>query len=602
MSADRRPVRIANCSGFYGDRLSAAAEVIRPDPIDVLSGDWLAELTMSILAKERVRGGGGFARTFLRQLEDVLVPCTESGVKIVSNAGAVSPEACAEQVQELAQRLGVNVTVAVVDGDDLSLRIAELIEGGEQFRHLDTGERWVGDPSNVQAANAYLGGHAISEALRNGADVVVTGRVADAALVSGAAAWWHGWNPNEFDKLAGATVAGHVIECGAQATGGNYAYFSDIADMTRPGFPIAEIAEDGSSVITKQPGSGGAVSIGTVKAQLLYEVIGPRYRVPDVVVRLDSLSLRQVGADRVEIRGTRGEPAPSLAKVLLTYPGGYRNSMTLAITGNDRGAKAALAERAVWEQIPGGQESFAQSLVEVVGAPLDAEGPVGQSYLRFTVADPDADIVGRRFSSAVVATGLSTYPGCYTTTPPARASEFLVGWPTLIDAAIAPARLRIFCRDGPREIPVPTPTRQPVPEDVPVTAPHADAIAVGTPTRNAPIGTLAGARSGDKGGNANIGLWVSDPAAYDWLLELAHPQVIAMLLPETRDLTIRCYPLPNLLAVNIIVVGLLGRGVAASLREDPQAKSLGERLRATEVPIPIALLGGNPAPHPYRRP
>jgi Acyclic terpene utilisation family protein AtuA len=602
MSIDRRPVRIANCSGFYGDRLSAAAEVIGPDPIDVLSGDWLAELTMSILAKERARGGCGFARTFLRQLEDVLVPCSESGVKIVSNAGAVSPEACAEQVQELAQRVGVNVTVAVVDGDDLSPRIAELFTRGEQLRHLDTGERWEGDPSNVLAANAYLGGHAISEALRKGADVVVTGRVADAALVSGAAAWWHGWHPNEFDKLAGATIAGHVIECGAQATGGNYAHFSDIADTTRPGFPIAEIAEDGSSVITKQPGSGGAVSVGTVTAQLLYEVIGPRYRVPDVVVRLDSPSLRQVGTDRVEIRGTRGEPAPSSAKVLLTYSGGYRNSMTLAITGNDRAAKAALAERAVWDQIPGGRGSFAQSLVEVVGAPLDAEGPVGQSYLRLTVADPDADVVGRRFSSAVVATGLSTYPGFYTTTPPTRASELLVGWPTLIDAAIAPARLQLIGTDGSRELLVPEPTRRPVPEDVPVTVHRANTVTVETPTRYAPIGTLAGARSGDKGGNANVGLWVSDPAAYDWLLELAQPQMIAMLLPETRDLTIRCYPLPNLLAVNIIIVGLLGRGVAASLREDPQAKSLGERLRATEVPIPVELLNGHPSSSSNRRP
>lgn len=588
MTAARRPVRIANCSGFYGDRLSAAAEVIAPEPVDVLTGDWLAELTMSILAKDRARGGSGFARTFLRQLEDVLGTCREGGVRIVANAGGVAPEACAEQVLALGGRLGIDLTVAVLDGDDLTPRIAGLSAAGERFTHLDTGMPWDGDPAEVLAANAYLGGHGIAEGLRGGADVVVTGRVADAAVVSGSAAWWHGWGPEAVDELAGATAAGHVIECGAQATGGNYAFFTEIPGLTRPGFPIAEIAADGSSVITKQPGTGGAVTVGTVTAQLLYEVTGPRYRVPDVVVRLDSLGLKQVGPDRVRITGTRGEPAPDRAKVLLTYPGGYRNTMTLAITGTRRAEKAALAERAVWDQVPGGRDAFAGSRVEVVGAPLSADGPEGQSYLRFSVADPDPEAAGRRFTSAVVATGLSGFPGLYMTTPPGRATEFLVGWPTLVDVAAVRPRLRLHSRAGVRELAVPKPVVAPPGDDE--SAVHDGPAVVEEPVRTCPIGLLAGARSGDKGGNANVGLWVTGPAAYPWLLRLARPQVIAELLPETRGLEIRCYALPNLLAVNVVVIGLLGRGVAASLREDPQAKSLAERLRAVEVPVPVALL------------
>ncbi|MFE9322593.1 acyclic terpene utilization AtuA family protein [Nocardia sp. NPDC052278] len=585
----RRPVRIANCSGYYGDRLSAAAEIMAGEPIDVLTGDWLAELTMSILAKSRARGGSGYAHTFIRQLTDVLDSCYEQGVRIVANAGGVAPQACAERVVELGRELGHDLRVAIVDGDDITGRIDELRTAGERFEHLDDGKPWDGDSADVLAANAYLGGHAVTEALRAGADVVITGRVADAALVSGAAAWWHDWTPDDFHALAGATVAGHAIECGTQVTGGNYAFFGEIADPVHPGFPIAEICRDGSSVITKQPGTGGEVTIGTVTAQLLYEIGSPRYVVPDVVVRFDTVELTQLAPDQVLIRGVRGEPAPDRAKALLTYPGGYRNSMTVAIVGLDRAAKAALVERAVWNEFPCGRAEFAESRVEIIGAPLDSEDSVGQSYVRISVADPDRDLVGKRFSSAVVATSLANYPGLYLTGPPGDASQFLVGWPTLIDVAHVPARLRI----GEIAIPVPTPTTAAPMPDVPAAVIGFDATADGSMVV-APLGRVVGARSGDKGGNANLGLWVRDRAAYAWLAALATPERIRELLPETADLEVRCYPLPNLLAVNIVIVGLLGRGVAASLREDPQAKSLGERFRAITAAIPAALLSRDP--------
>ncbi|MGB9307430.1 MAG: acyclic terpene utilization AtuA family protein [Mycobacterium sp.] len=581
-----RPVRIANCSGFYGDRLSAAAQLLDGhDPIDVLTGDWLAELTMSILAKSRARGRAGYATTFVTQMEQVLGRCHERGVKVVSNAGGIDPHGCADRVRAIADQLGFGVTVAVVDGDDITGRLDELLSAGELFRHLDTGAIWSGNVQDVVAANVYLGGHGITSALRAGADVVITGRVADAAVVSGTAAWWHEWSADDLDALAGATVAGHAIECGTQVTGGNFAFFGQIAGLTEPGFPIAEIARDGTSVITKSAGTGGAVTIDTVTAQLLYEIAGPRYPVPDVVARIDTARLRQFHPDRIEISGTTGEPAPARAKALLTYSGGYRNSMTLAITGVDRRAKADLAERAVWAQIPGGRGRFAESTVEVIGASLDSAASDDQSYLKISVADPDCAVAGRAFSSAVVATALGSYPGLYLTTPPGPATEFMVGWPTLIGVSRARQRVHL---DGKR-IDIASPTRiQAVIVDQPRGA--ADDGFDDDDLTTIGVGQYVGARSGDKGGNANLGLWVRDERHWPLLDYLTTPHRLAALLPEFRGYDTRVYPLPNLLAVNVVIVGLLGSGVAASLREDPQAKSLGERFRAVRAAVPAALL------------
>lgn len=587
-----RAVRIANCSGFFGDRISAARQLLEGTglddvaSIDVLTGDWLAELTMSILAKSRGRGRVGYASTFITQMEQVLGVCHDRGIKVVSNAGGIDPHGCADRVREIAGRLGIDIRVAVVDGDDLTSRLDELRSSGEEFRHLDTGEVWTGHCADVVAANAYLGGWAITTGLRAGADIVITGRVADAAVVSGAAAWWHDWDTGDFDALAGATVAGHAIECGTQVTGGNLAFFTEVADLTEPGFPIAEIARDGSAVITKRAGTGGAVTVDTVTAQLLYEINGPRYPVPDVVVRFDTVRVEQLGPDRVQILPVVGEPAPAHAKSLLTFPGGHRNAMTLAITGTHRRAKAELAERALWAQLSGGRDAFAETLVEVVGAGLDSCSPDDQSYLRISVADPDSARVGREFSSAVVATALGSYPGLYLTTPPGPASEFMIGWPTLIDVSRVPPRVRLDADEC--DVPAPAFT-SPLAADIP----RAAASAAGpdsTWLTTIGLGDYLGARSGDKGGNANLGLWVRDERHLPLLQYLTEPDRLPELFPEFHDHDIRVYPLPNLMAVNVVIVGLLGNGVAASLREDPQAKSLGERFRAVRAAVPAVLV------------
>ncbi len=451
------PLRIANCSGFYGDRLSAAREMVEGGPIDVLTGDWLAELTMLILWKGRQRDPSrGWAHTFLTQMEEVLGTCFDRGIRVVTNAGGLNPAGLAGEVRALADRLGLPVAVAHVEGDDLLPRLPELARDGHPLDHLDTGRPLAAASGEVVSANAYLGAWPIVEALNGGADVVVCPRITDASLVVGPAAWHHGWGPTEWDRLAGAVVAGHVIECGPQATGGNYAFFTEVAGVEYPGFPIAEVAEDGSSVITKHPGTGGEVSVGTVTAQLLYEIAGPEYPNTDVVARFDTFAVEQLAPDRVGISGARGLPAPRSVKVCCNLLGGWRNAMTFVLTGLDIEAKAAVTLRSL-EQALGGEGAFDRfgefdaRLIrsDKADAAVNVEAT---AQLRVTVKDAEADRVGRSFSSAATELALAGYPGLHLTAPPGAATVYGVYWPALVPAGlVVPETIHA---DG-RRVPVP---------------------------------------------------------------------------------------------------------------------------------------------------
>lgn len=582
------PVRIASCSGFYGDRPGAAAELLAGGPVDVLCGDWLAELTMLILAKARARGRPGWATTFLTELEPVLGTVADRGIRVVANAGGLDPAGCAEQVRALGHRLGLDLAVAHVEGDDLLPRWDELEAAGWEPTNLDTGEPFAALGRAAVSANAYLGGWGITAALRAGAQVVVTGRVTDAAVVSGAAAWWHGWEVDDWDALAGAVAAGHVIECGAQATGGNFSFFTELARPVRPGFPIAEVAADGSSVITKHPGTGGAVTVETVTAQLLYEVAGPHYLGPDVVLDLTSLSLAQEAEDRVAISGATGAPPPPQLKVSVNADGGYRNSMTFLVTGLDAEAKAALAEAGLWDAIPGGAGAFDR--VERLWVPAGREDPatneLAVSTLRITVHGDDERAVGRAFSGAAVGLALSSYPGCFTASPPGPAQQVGVYWPTTVDRSLVTHTAVL--PDGSRTT-VPDPPTAPPPVDA--DEPGSGEAAMAGPTTVVPLGRLVGARSGDKGGHANLGTWARTDAAYAWLDAHLTTERLRELLPDVcAGRVVRRHRFPNLRALNFVVEGLLGRGVASSDRLDPQAKGLGEYLRAKHVAVPQELL------------
>jgi hypothetical protein len=560
-------VRIGNCSGFYGDRVSAMREMLTGGELDYLTGDYLAELTMLILGRDRMKyPERGYARTFLTQLEECLGLAAERGVRIVTNAGGLNPAGLATAVRALADKLGVAVTVAHVEGDDLLPRADEL-----------------GFPG-VLTANAYLGAWGIVECLNSGADIVVTGRVTDASVVVGPAAAHFGWARHDYDRIAGAVIAGHVIECGTQATGGNYAFFTEIPDLNYAGFPLAEMYADGSSVITKHPGTGGQVSVGTVTAQLLYEITGPRYANPDATARFDSIELSDDGPDRVRIAGVRGEPPPPTLKVSLNSIGGYRNAATFVLTGLDIDAKAALVRRQLDAALTDPPAEVQWTLARTDQPDADTE-QTASALLTCTVRDPSSEKAGRRFSSAAVELALASYPGFHTTAPPADDAVYGLFTPGYVPAEQV-EHVAVW-QDG-TVVPIP-PAAETLElaavDEVPAPAPPPPG-----PTRRVALGTIVGARSGDKGGAANIGVWVRTDAQYGWLANTLTVDLLRALLPEAGELPVTRHLLPSIRAVNFVIDGILGKGVAYQARFDPQAKGLGEWLRSRHVDIPLDLL------------
>ncbi|MFE1880354.1 acyclic terpene utilization AtuA family protein [Streptomyces diastatochromogenes] len=556
------PLRIGNFSGFYGDRADALHEMLTGGEVDVLTGDYLAELTMLILGRDRLKDpAAGYARTFLRQLEDCLGLAHERRVRIVTNAGGLNPAGLSAAVRQLAERLGIPVRVAHVEGDDLTAEYPGTL-----------------------AAHAYLGGFGIAECLRAGADVVITGRVTDAALVTGPAAAHFGWQPGEYDRLAGAVVAGHVLECGTQATGGNYSFFQE-GDVRRPGFPLAEIHADGTSVITKHPGTGGFVDVGTVTAQLLYETGGARYLGPDVTARLDTVRLSQDGPDRVRIEGVRGEAPPPTLKAGLNRLGGFRNEVAFVLTGLDVEAKAELVRDQLSDALAKSPPAeVGWDLVRTDRADADTE-ETASALLRLVVRDPDQQVVGRALSGAAIELALASYPGFHVLAPPGKGAPYGVFEDVYVPhgavdhvavlhdgrrVTVAPAQDTLV----PDELPQP-----PLPEPLPA-----------GPVRRAPLGLVVGARSGDKGGNANVGIWARTDDAWRWLAHTVTADTFRQLIPESRDLPVTRHVLPGLRALNFVVTGILGAGVAAQHRFDPQAKALGEWLRSRHLDIPEVLL------------
>lgn len=583
MTRRTRPLRVANMSGYYGDRFDAARVLVEKGDLDVLTGDYLAELTMLILWKLRQRDPcAGYATTFQKQVAGLLGACLKNGVKIVTNAGGLNPGGLAEALTKQAGELGLAPKIAYVHGDDVVDRLPDFLMAGHGLHHLDTGKAFADLGKDAVTANAYLGGWGIKEALDRGADIVVCPRVTDAALVVGPAAWAFDWSRTDWDRLAGAVVAGHVLECGAQTTGGNFSFFREVPEGDLPGFPIGEISDDGSCVITKVGGTGGMVSVDTVSAQILYEIQGPRYANPDVVTRFDTIRLSQEGQDRVLISGVKGEPAPRQAKIAINYVGGYRNEMTMVLTGLDVERKAALAEhslRLLW-----GDTSFETLEFDLWRSdrPDPQTNEQACALLRVTVKDNDRGRAGRTFSDAFVQAALSSYPGFFLTTPPGQASEYGVYWPTLLPADLVPQKVTLW--DG-RVFDIPVAPHA-ADAEAPAVAHHVAGLPKDGKAIDIPFGRIFGTRSGDKGGNANIGVWAADEEAFAWLDAYLSIDQLKVLLPDIAGFAVQRHALPNLNAINFIVVGLLGEGVAASTRMDRQAKGLGEYLGCKSISAP----------------
>ncbi len=589
MSSSEDKILIGNCSGFYGDRLSAAKDMVEGGPIDVLTGDYLAELTMTILYNQRMQRGEdhGYVGTFLKQFKDVALACQERGIKIVTNAGGLNPVSMAAKVEEIVEELGLNLKVAYIDGDDLIPRLDELNEEGELLKNMEKDIPLAGYEKKPVTANAYFGAWGIKEALDKGADVVVCPRVTDAAVVIGPAAWKYNWSRDNYDALAGALAAGHIIECGAQATGGNYSFFQEVPSFSKMGYPIAEIFEDGSFTITKHPGTGGLVSVGTVTAQLLYEIGSPAYMNPDVVSHFDTLKITQEAENRVHVSGCRGSSAPKTHKVCINLAGGFRNGTEILLTGLDIEEKAKLVTDSIFENV-GGKEQFDK--VDIQLHRTDKENPESneqaQASLRISVMSQNPDLVGRLFSAKIVELGLANLPGWTGRGGSVPSGHYIEYWPALVDSKYITEKVHF---EGETVDVVPT-SQMDLEEIYYQKEPYENKLPEIKNTKKINFGRLFGTRSGDKGGCANLGVWAKTPESYAFLYDFLTVERLKELLPDVSQYEVERHELPNILSLNFYIHDILQDGVSSSTRLDGQAKSLGEYIRAKEIDAPDYLL------------
>ena len=582
-------IKIANCSGFYGDNLSIAKKMIEGGPIDVLTVDYLAELTMTILYNQKMKRGEnlGYVGTFLKQFRDVAKLCNDQKIKIVSNAGGLNPASMAAEVENIIKELNLDLKVAYIDGDDLMPRLDELSSSGEKLKNIDKNNDLFSYEKKPLTANAYLGAWGIKEALDNGADVVICPRVTDAAVVIGPAAWKFNWSRNNYDQLAGALAAGHIIECGAQATGGNYSFFKEVPTFKDIGYPIAEINQDGSFIITKHPNTGGLVSVGTVTAQLLYEIGSPAYVNPDVISHFDTLKIEQEAEDRVFVSGCRGSSPPKDHKVCINLAGGFRNGTELLLTGLDIEEKAKLITETIFDSV-GGKEQFDK--VDIQLHRTDKENPESneqaQAFLRIDVMSQNPDLVGRLFSAKIIELALANFPGWTGRSGVVPSGPYIEYWPALVDSKFIKEKVHF---DG-KTMEV-IPTSQLDFEEVYYQKEPAEVKQITeNPDTEIFFGDIFGTRSGDKGGCANLGVWSKNTEAYGFLFDYLTVDKLKELLPDLKSFEIDRFELPNILSLNFYIHGILQDGVSSSTRMDGQAKSLGEYLRAKKINVPKIIL------------
>ena len=578
----KNTIKIANCSGFYGDRLSAAKEMVDGGPIDVLTGDYLAELTMAILYGQKIQRGekAGYVGTFLKQLKQIASSCSEKNIKVVSNAGGLNPKSMADEVKNILDSEGLNLKVAYIDGDDFMDKFDELKKNGEELKNLDTGASLFKQNLPAVSANYYLGCWGIKKALDEGADIVICPRVTDAALVMGPAAWKFNWSRDDYDKLAGSLAAGHIIECGAQATGGNYSFFKEVPSFQNVGFPIAEIEESGNFKIYKHKGTGGLVSTGTVTAQLLYEISSPKYLSPDVIAHFDSLKIEDLGDDKVFISNVKGSPPTNKHKACINLAGGYKNSMELIVTGLDIEEKARIFTDELFRSL-GGKDEFDDVSIQLIRT--DKKEPLtneeAMAILKIDVKSSSPEKVGRIFSAKVIELALANYPGWTAQSEIKQASPFISYWPALVDSKNVKEKLHF--NNESEVIEIEKHQEQPINlEKI-----NIDEY-VSKDIEKINFGRIFGTRSGDKGGCANLGVWAKDASSYSYLYHFLTVEQLKKLLPDLDCFEIERYELPNIFALNFYVKGILENGVSSNNRKDGQAKSLGEYLGTKLIDCP----------------
>ncbi|KAI1625146.1 hypothetical protein EDD37DRAFT_379078 [Exophiala viscosa] len=599
-----RPVRLAAVAGWHGDRKEAMLAQAKADPpADVLVGDWLAELTIGWAARERYvdrqkdpnhSADGYYMKTIVELFDRAVDTIVERKQKLITNGGGLSPEGCAKALEQVLQKHGHKLKIAYICGDDILDRFEELnqsapmkhFDNGKELRDLHKGT-WIG-------ANAYIGAWGVVEALRGGADIVVTGRTTDASAIVAAAAWWHGWNEEQYDRLAQAVVCGHIMECSMYATGGNFSGYKALFDKPHDtAFPIAEIEADGSFIITKSPHMNGLVSRQTITAQILYEIQGNIYLNPDVQVDLHRVTVEDAGPDRVRVTGAKGFEAPSTAKCAVFAVGGYQAEAFAFATGLETTIKFKMFEKLCryWLSTQP-QYKFTTLTFQHVGvAAVDPKNELEatQTLRIFAQADRAEDFPPNGLQAMVEGLSMGTFPGFHRAldmrnTLPKLYMDF---WPSLIPESELKLSLSYLHGDtAPLSNHKHTIPAMKSDSYDPKSSYDEDKWG---PTVREPLGSIVMGRSGDKGGNANIGLYVRHADEYQWLRTFLDTKRFEYLLcDELKHITkLERVEFEGLLAVHFLCRGLLGEGVSNTSRLDGLAKSMIEFVRARVVDLPI---------------
>ena len=587
-----RVLRIGNASGYWGDDLTVLRRQIEGGPLDFVSLDFLAEITMSILQKQRDRDpSAGFARDFVDQMDEVMASALERGVVVISNAGGVAPGACADAILERVRARGLDPRIGVVAGDDLLDRLPRWHEEGVDLSNMDDGRAFDTVADRVSSANAYFGAAPVVRALEMGAEMIVTGRVTDTGITLAPMIQRFGWATDDWDRLAAGIVAGHVLECGAQSTGGNFTDWRRVPDFDRIGYPICEMHEDGSFVLTKHEGTGGMVSVETIKEQLLYEMGDPhRYITPDVVVDFSSIRLESDGPDRVRVWGVKGAAPTEFLKVSVSHSEGYKASGAVIVSGPEARAKCEAFADILWNRVP----RYEQTLTEYVGAdatwgPLSPGAEANEIYLRFGARDHDAAKL-KEFSKMLPALILSGPPGVAVTGGRPRVQEVVAYWPMLVPRERCTAEVTVVSGSGEEsaEVTFTGPTGPGACEGTDTAI--AEAPAPSGETVTAPLRRVAHGRSGDKGDTCNIGVIARHPALYGWMRDTLTAAWVKERFTGIAHGDVERFEVPNLDALNFLLHESLGGGGTLALKIDAQGKTLSHALLSCEVEVDRALL------------
>ncbi|MBD3258317.1 acyclic terpene utilization AtuA family protein [candidate division GN15 bacterium] len=593
----KRKIRIGNAGGYWGDDLSALKRQLSGGSLDYITMDFLAEITMSILQRQRKQKPDlGYAVDFLTQLDECLPLIAKKGTRVISSAGGINPIGMARRIVKMAQKKGLEIKVGVVYGDDIVDQLYELSAAGERFTNMETGEDFFDVRSKITSANIYLGAEPVVKALDAGCHIVVTGRVTDTGITLAPMIHEFGWAMDDWDRMASGIVAAHLIECGCQVSGGNITDWQDVKSFHNIGYPIIEMENSGEFVVTKHARTGGLVSEKTVKEQLVYEMGDPsNYISPDGVARFDSIQLKQIGEDRVRVWGIKGKPEPDFLKVSMSYDDGWKSSGEVLVSGPGTREKAETIADIFWKKL---NYKYEATRTEMIGSgsiwPDDLSAyESNEILLRFGVRDHDIDKVkefGKQLSTLIL-----SGPAGMAVTGQGRPKpkQVIAYWPALIHRSRVKAKVLTITSDGGEDFyeiqfPIRVQTR---PDEAAV-------VAEDRPKKKKPAGRarsvrlqdIAYARSGDKGDTCNIGVLARSDAIYDWLVDYLTPERVRKFFTGITFGDVTRYELDNIRGLNFLLDQTLDGGGTRSLMIDPQGKTLAQALLQMPISLPSSLL------------